>query len=585
MPKSSGKKQSFCYNLKDCNFIIFLGLLFCGSFLSAYLCNDYRWDFANYHYYNAFAFLNDRLNYDIVPASINTFFNPLIELPLYFAIYYFNDNLPMLFALQGIWGGLLLFVFYKISRLFFDTAQSQNYFWIIFALIIALSGQATLLQIGSSTNEIPIAFLILWGLYILLKMVKFPATQKLWKFLAAGFIMGIALGLKQTAITYCLSAGLMLVCCFPYLKNPFKMIALFALGGLTGFLLVNGWWMWKLWVMYDNPFFPFLNGLFQSEYFDNFNYRDERFLPNLWKVLFYPYLWYSDAYGISEVKYIDIRLTLIYSALWGCLIYCLCRHKIGFTYQKRHLWSALYIYVFISFIIWILLFSILRYAVVIEVLGALLLIITARHLFPSRTISLGIYISFLMLVAWVLISVVWQSEGWGNLRHENKFVDVEDIKFLPNTLLKLYNFPTAGLIVPLAENNKFRAVGYEHFNCRLMKGSDFVERGKFREIRDDIVKNHTGPVVIVYDDGIGNNLKNFEAYASSCAKCENFRKIGALPASWDCAAGRCPTWSKLEQSLSRELSNGYFCRPLKNNLRKSWKICVPAELKKQILGE
>ena len=91
--------------------------------------------------------------------------------------------------------------------------------------------------------------------------------------------------------------------------------------------------------------------------------------------------------------------------------------------------------------------------------------------------------------------------------------------------------------------------------------------------------------VIVYDDGIGNNLKNFEEYASSRAKCENFRQTGALSASWNCAAGRCPTWPRLEAALSRELSNGYFCRPLKNNLRKSWKICVPLELKKQILGE
>ena len=232
-----------------------------------------------------------------------------------------------------------------------------------------------------------------------------------------------------------------------------------------------------------------------------------------------------------------------------------------------------------------LLFSILRYAVVIEMLGALLIIILVRRLFPKRAISQGFYISFMVLTALFLISVAWRSKGWNTLQDENKFVDVEDIRFPPNTLLKLYNYPTAGLIVPLAENNIFRAVGYEHFNCRPMKGSDFVERGKFCQIRDDIVKNHTGPVVIVYDDGIGNNLKNFEEYASIRAKCEDFRQAGTLPASWNCAAGHCPTWTRLEVALSRELSDGYFCRPLKNNLRKSWKICVPLELKKQILGE
>ncbi len=246
MPKSSGNKTGACKLCFFGNVAIFLILLAVGIILSVSLCNDFRWDFANYHYYNAFAFLNDRLNYDIVPASINTFFNPLIELPLYFFISHFNENLPLIFALQGVWAGLLIFVFYQICRLFFDVTQIKNYVWVVLTLVIAVSGQATFFQIGSSTNEIPMAFLILWGLYLLLKMIKFPDSQSLKKFFYAGLIMGVALGLKQTVVVYCISAGLMLICCLPYLKKPYKSIIIFALGGLIGFLLINGWWMWKM---------------------------------------------------------------------------------------------------------------------------------------------------------------------------------------------------------------------------------------------------------------------------------------------------------------------------------------------------
>ena len=582
MPKSLGKFQAVAAKLAANNLLIFILLLGCGCTLGAYLCNANRWDFANYHYYNAFAFLHDRLNYDIVPASINTFFNPLIELPLYFFISHFNDDVRLIFVLQGVWAGLLLFTLYKIYALFFDTTKIVDLLWLILVLCVAATSQATLFQIGSSTNEIPVAFMILWGLYILLKMIKLPDTQNLWKFLTAGLIMGVALGLKQTVVVYCISAGLMLICCFPYFKKPYKSIIIFALGGLLGFLIVNGWWMWKMWVLYDNPVFPFLNGVFKSEYFDEFNFRDKRFLPDLKTFLIYPYLWYFFPNGISEVSYEDIRLTLIYTILCGVLICCLWRHEIKEKYQKRHFETALYLYVFISFIIWMLLFSILRYAIIIEVLGAFFLVMTFKYFMPSNNVCRIFYITFFVILGWIIIQ---NMQGWNNLQGSKRFVYVEPVKFPPNTLLKLYNFPTAGVVPEWAKNNQFRAVGYMHLNCQLMQGADFVERGKFCQIRDDIVKNHTGPVVIVYDDGIGNNLKNFEEYASSRAKCENFRQTGALSASWNCAAGRCPTWPRLEAALSRELSNGYFCRPLKNNLRNTLKICVPQELKTQILGE
>ena len=85
-------------------FLIISGI---GSYICTRTKFDVNWDFVNYHYYNAFAFLHDRLNYDIAPASVNTFFNPLLDLPLYFLIQKFNQNLDVIYAVQGLW-----YVFY-----------------------------------------------------------------------------------------------------------------------------------------------------------------------------------------------------------------------------------------------------------------------------------------------------------------------------------------------------------------------------------------------------------------------------------------------------------------------------------------
>ena len=77
------------------------------------------WDFANYHYYNPWAFLNGRVGYDIAPASVNTYSNPLIEIPFYYMVKYLNDYPGVVSALQGMYFGILVFMVFKIAELFF----------------------------------------------------------------------------------------------------------------------------------------------------------------------------------------------------------------------------------------------------------------------------------------------------------------------------------------------------------------------------------------------------------------------------------------------------------------------------------
>lgn len=48
------------------NIFIFVFLMLVSIFAGASLKNEILWDFTNYHYYNAWAFFNNRLNFDIV---------------------------------------------------------------------------------------------------------------------------------------------------------------------------------------------------------------------------------------------------------------------------------------------------------------------------------------------------------------------------------------------------------------------------------------------------------------------------------------------------------------------------------------
>ena len=96
------------------NVLIFLAFFIFAGTVSLCLGME-RWvDTRNYHIYNPWAFLNNRIGIDIMPASIQSYFNPLLDLPYYFAIKYFNTHPQIVTFLLGFSFALFLFLIYKI---------------------------------------------------------------------------------------------------------------------------------------------------------------------------------------------------------------------------------------------------------------------------------------------------------------------------------------------------------------------------------------------------------------------------------------------------------------------------------------
>lgn len=544
-------------------------LMIISVIMSVSLKNEISWDFTNYHYYNAWAFFNNRLNFDIVPASFNTFLNPVLDFPLYFYIQWFNDYPALIWALQGIWGGLMLFSVYKITTLFWNYKKFNVTFLLLILCSVILTGEGVGTQLGSSANEIPVAFFILWGFYILLKMITFPDSQTFKKFFFAGIVMGLGFGLKQTVVTYCLASGLTLILCYKYLNNPVKSIFFFALGGLFGYLIINGYFMYKYWILYENPFFPFLNGIFKSPYFDNFNYRDTRFLPTLENFIIYPFLWHGKAYQICENYYTDIRLTLYYTVFMIFGIFILCFKKQGNKFIQNKSLMTLFVFLSLSFFLWLLLFSYMRYAVVIEVIGAIFTAILIVRFTPNKTFSFILYSTFFTILAGILF--IDFHSIYRTTEPINKKIFIEPISLPENTLIKSYGLPTSALIPFLQNKNQnIRALGYMQHHCELLKGSDLSERNQFRKIRDEIEKNHKGPIVFIYTDPIP--IKNLTIQEHKKLYFSNGpKKIF------------CRTWPLVLRALTNDMSESYKCRQIKTNLlKKGMNICVPENLEKVI---
>src|ERR1700734_3631580 len=56
---------------------------FAFGMLAVALGQDANWDLRNYHWYNAYAFLNGRDGFDLLPSQTPYFYNPALDVPFY----------------------------------------------------------------------------------------------------------------------------------------------------------------------------------------------------------------------------------------------------------------------------------------------------------------------------------------------------------------------------------------------------------------------------------------------------------------------------------------------------------------------
>ena len=300
--------------------IWFIVLWLFSGILSILLGQDISFDLRNYHIYQPYSLLNGRFGLDIIPAGIHTYFNPILDIPYYLSFVLLQD-FPRIHAfLQGIWYGGVLFVAWKIISLFFQGKSSDEKLirWIVF--LMAVSGVALISQIGRGHNEVPLAFLNLCAAYLLLK--KEPMDSSAPKYWAgAAFLTGICAGLKYTSAPVAVGAGLAGLYLWKKGNSSWKSFWGCTLAGFGGFALSNGYFMWRLFHYFNNPFFPFFNGIFKSPFFLQENLPNNAFAtPDNIKDWFI--LPFQRIYTLNPEVFLDLRIVtgvcaLIILTIWG----------------------------------------------------------------------------------------------------------------------------------------------------------------------------------------------------------------------------------------------------------------------------
>ncbi|GBR11225.1 hypothetical protein AA21952_3301 [Acetobacter oeni LMG 21952] len=373
-----------------------------------------------------------------MPADVQTFFNPLGDIPLYVLGTGILSGYPRVFAgVQGIWYGLLAgVVFSLLRRLAGQGGFSRSEFFV--ALLIGLTGAAALSQAGLSSNEVPLAALVLSGLRLVISRADVPGGRCEWRILAGSVCVGLAAGIKPTAIVYLpaivAASGVMVA----GKGRLFYGAAISAAGGLAGFLVTYGWWGFHLWCLTGNPVFPMYNEIFHSDYAAWLPFTDQRYKPrSVVQWIAWPFFWLQDRQGIAlEAPFADGRFALtMLACIWLIFRGRMWRRVMN---PSRRAEGAVLAFAVVGYVFWLRYYSILRYAIPIEVLTGFLIVSALRDMFRHGTefvSSRRCAVACFGIV--VALAVTTRYPGFGHTRFSGRTFDVAEQSVEPGSTVVL----------------------------------------------------------------------------------------------------------------------------------------------------
>jgi hypothetical protein len=222
---------------------------------------DANWDLKNYHLYAAYAFVNNRLFFDIAPGQLQTYLNPALNLITYYFMVMLNEC-PRLFAFtQGIPAGIYGFFLLRIGTTTASATLGRTplaFACAVAATAVGLTGAGFTAVVGTSTNDIVTGMLCLAALAIVTGEIV-DRSHGHWRLGLSGILAGIAFGAKLTAVMYFVPLGLVVLTTLG-LRAAFT----FGVPAAVAFLVVFGPHAWQLWSATGNPLFPLYNNIFKS---------------------------------------------------------------------------------------------------------------------------------------------------------------------------------------------------------------------------------------------------------------------------------------------------------------------------------
>ena len=429
---------------------------------------DGNWDMRNYHLYNVHAWLTGR-SHDVAPAMLQSWHNPLLDTPMYLL---FNAGVPT--RVVAVWLVLPTMVSLALLLLLqraLATAPPSRTSQVVLALL-ALTGAASYSTLATTTNDAFVGAAMLGALWLVL-----GTAQAGWqRWLLAGVVAGAIAGLKLSASFYCIALAFAALSLDGLRANVLRLGSL-AAGGVLGFALSFGWWGLKLARELGNPFVPYFNNLFHSPLLAPDAFADARFRPvSALEHLLAPVRLLFKSTRFSELNLSDPRLLLGLVALLALL--WLGRRGAAPADIGQRLRRLLMFFV-VALALWIAQYGIYRYAIVLELLGSLVLVLLISRL-PRWQPAL-------LVLALLLVSADTRRPDWGRVP-----------AMAPRAAMADAGLPRDALVVSAQdEPMAYFALALPADTPFLGLGTNIVRYGECSGLRaraDAALQAHAGPV-------------------------------------------------------------------------------------------
>lgn len=420
--------------------------LIVGMSFSVISRTDANWDLQNYHLYAPYAALHGRLGMDWFAAGFQGYLNPTEDIPYYLAkMVLFPGHPVFVAALAGLPFGFLIFITLKIARV----VMPDNGWAAFLATILGLTGATTLSEVGTTYDDILIADFVLTAVYLLLD----NNGARIRALAVSGFLVGCAVGLKFTAVIYV--PGFVVLAVWKTPRFIWRDIAIAGFFAGLGFLAVWGWWGWQLWEHFGNPLFPMLGNLFPKSAVQDISFHDARFSPRtILQWIVYPFFWLQGkSFVVSEEPLRDPRFALAYVALGMRVI----AETLKKARPNRGVTLALSVFFIVTYILWLIGFSILRYALALEAISGVIVWSVLSELYPRRA---G-FIALCVLTSFVLVFT--KPMGWGRIGYGKSMV-MAPIPSVPAHSVVLMAGAPIGFLVPYlnTQSEEFRSLDFIH---------------------------------------------------------------------------------------------------------------------------
>jgi hypothetical protein len=379
------------------------------------------WDQKNYHFYNAYAWLAGRMDYNLTPAGQHSWLSPFLYLPQYWLI---NHASPVrASAIFAAAVGLNFALVYALARL--TIGHSRRSVAVLVSLLCGWAGfydPFVFTGLGTTDSDGIVSLFILAALCaVCWARADRAEPLRQFAFASAGVLLGFAAGLKWTCMVYAVGATVALIVLWRTMHLNRRLFLCFAAGGVLGYLPLGGYWNWLLWTRYGNPFFPYWNDLFRSPWIRPIAFRDMRFPPQTVEAaVSFPFQWFVGLHPTSEgdfrvatFAFLAVLIPLVILTGLGEAISQIWRPRRGQSEETMMsslvpLWFLM-VYSTVSYILWIHMFAIQRYLLPLSLLSGLLIWLCLDYLIPVSSAKVA---AFALLAGFSIHWMQMEKQDW-----------------------------------------------------------------------------------------------------------------------------------------------------------------------------